>query len=47
MGLDGHPRKDLEDNGAEGDLNCGGQAQEVLEEKNVSVWPRDIFCYIW
>ena len=33
-------------NGAEGDLNCGGLAQEVSEEKNVSMWPRDYSCDI-
>ena len=32
----GHPSKNMEDSGAEGDFNCGGQAQE-LSEKNVSM----------
>jgi len=31
----------MEDNGAKGDLKCGSLAQEVLEEKNFSMWPRD------
>ena len=29
----------MEDSGAEGDLNCGGLAQEISEEKNIHVWP--------
>jgi hypothetical protein len=36
-GLMGHPRRNMGDSGAEGDLNCGGLAQEVSEEKNISV----------
>jgi hypothetical protein len=31
----------MEDSGAEGDLNCGDLAQEVSEEKNISMWPKD------
>jgi hypothetical protein len=27
----------MEDIGAEGDLNCGGMAQELSEEKNISM----------
>ena len=30
----------MEDSGAEGNLNCGGLAQEVSDEKNISMWPR-------
>jgi hypothetical protein len=36
----------MEDHGAKDDLNCGGLAQEVSEEKNVSLWPRDYSCDI-
>ena len=31
----------MEDSDTEGDLNCGGLAQEVSEEKNISMWPKD------
>jgi hypothetical protein len=31
----------MEDSDTEGDLNCGGLAQEISEEKNFSMWPRD------
>ena len=37
----GHPSSSMEDSEAEGDLNSVGLAQEVSEEKNFSVWPRD------
>ena len=36
-GLIGHPNRNMEDIGVEGDLNCRGLAQEVSEEKNVSM----------
>jgi hypothetical protein len=36
----------MEDSGAEGDLNCGGLAQVVSEEKNVSMLHRDHSCGI-
>jgi hypothetical protein len=36
----------MEDSGAEGDLNCGGPGQQVSEEKNITVWPRNQFCHI-
>ena len=32
--LMGHPRRSIEDSGAESDVNFGGQAQEVSQEKN-------------
>lgn len=32
-----HPSRSIEDSGAEGDVNCGGLAQEVPEEKNFSI----------
>ena len=40
-GLTGHPGRNREGSGAEGDGNCGRLAQEVSEEKNISMWPRD------
>ena len=40
-GLMGSPNRTVEDIGAEGDLNCGVQALDVSEEKNLSVWSRD------
>ena len=36
----------MEDGGAECDLNCRCLDQEVSEEKNVSLWPRDQACDI-
>ena len=36
----------MEDSGAEGDLNCGGPGQQVSEEKNITMWPRNQFCHI-
>ena len=38
--------RNMEDSGAEGDLNCGGPGQQVSEEKNITVWPRNQFCHI-
>ena len=35
-----HHGRSMEDRGAESDVNCGGQAQKVSEEKNISQWPR-------
>lgn len=43
-GLVDHPRRNIEDIGAGGDLNFWGLGQEVSEEKNVNMWPRDCFC---
>ena len=45
-GLMGHPSWSMADSGTEGDLNCGGLAQEVSEEKNFNMWPRDCSCDI-
>ena len=45
--LMGHPSRSLEDSGTEGELNCGVLAQEVSEEENISIWPREHSCYIW
>jgi hypothetical protein len=45
-GLMGHPSRTLEDFVAESDLNCVDMAQEVLVEKNISMWSRDCFCDI-
>ena len=36
-GLMGHSSRNMKDIGAESDLNCGVLAQEVSEEKNVSM----------
>lgn len=41
----GHPSRSME-NGAEGDLSCGRLDQEVREQKNVSMWPKDWSCEI-
>jgi hypothetical protein len=35
-----HLRKNKEDSGAEGDLNCGGMNQKISKKKNVNMWPR-------
>jgi hypothetical protein len=42
----GYPSRNTEDFVAVSDLNCTDLAQEVLEEKNFSTWPRDCFCGI-
>jgi len=39
-----HPSRNMEDSGTEGDLNSGDPGQEVSEEKNLSMWPRDCSC---
>jgi hypothetical protein len=44
--LTDNPSRNMEDIGIKSDLNCGGLSQEVSEEKNVSMWPRDCFCDI-
>jgi hypothetical protein len=42
-----HTGRCKEDSGADrGDLKCWGLAQEVSEEKKVSLWPRDQSC-VW
>ena len=33
--------RSMKDMGAEGDLNCGGPTQELLEEKIFNMFPRD------
>ena len=43
--LMGLPSKNMEDSGAEDDLNCGRWAQEV-SEKNFSMLPRGHSCGI-
>ena len=43
-GLTGLSDRNMEDSDAEGDLNCGVPAQEISEEKNVSMWPRNCSC---
>ena len=42
--LMGHSRINMEDSSTEGDFNCEGLAQEVSEEQNVSMLPRDCSC---
>ena len=42
--LMGRTSRSMEDSGAENDLNC--RDQEVSEEKNVSMWPRNCSCNI-
>ena len=42
----GHPCKNIEDGADEGDLNCGYQAEEMLEGKNINKWPREHFVII-
>ena len=41
MGLNGLSYRNVKDSDAEGDLNCRGLPQDVSEEKNVSMWPRE------
>ena len=41
----GQSNRNIEDSGAEHDLNCGCPSKEV-SEKNVSMWPRDWSCHI-
>lgn len=36
----------IEDSGAEYDLNCGSLDQEISKKKNVSMRPRDLSCDI-
>ena len=43
-GLMGQSSRKMKDSGAEGDLNCGGLAQEVSEEKNFSMLLRNHSC---
>ena len=44
--LTDHPIRDTVDSGAEGDLNCGGLAQDFSEEKTFSMLSRDPPCDI-
>ena len=46
-GLMDHPSRNMEDFGAETDLNCVDLVQEVSAEKNVNMWPRDCFVVFW
>ena len=45
-GIMGHTSRSVEDGGVEDDLNCGGPAQEVSEEKNFSMLLGDSSCDI-
>ena len=41
----GHPSTNMEDGGAEGDLNCVILlAQADSEEQNCGMWPKDCSC---
>jgi len=42
-----HPSRSTEDSGAENDSKCVGLTQEISEEKNSSIWPRDCFVISW
>jgi hypothetical protein len=42
-GLMGHPSRNMEDFGSESVLNCVDLAQDVSQEKNFRMWPRDCF----
>ena len=46
LGLVNHSSRKMEDIDAEGDLNCGGLAQEVSEEKNSSKRTKEHSCNI-
>lgn len=41
-----HPSRNMKESDAKDDLNCGGPAPEVSEEKNFSMWPRNCSCVI-
>lgn len=41
QGLMGHPSRRVKDSDIEGDLNCGGLAQEASEENIINTWPGD------
>ena len=45
-GLMDHPSRNMEDFVTESDLNCADLAQEVLLEKNFSMFPKDCLCGI-
>ena len=38
--------RSIDNSGVEGDLHCGGLAQEVSEEKIFCMWPRECSCGI-
>ena len=46
-GLMGHPSRNIEDNDTEHDFNCGSRAQEVSEEKILSMLPKIILMIFW
>ena len=45
-GLMDHTNRNMEASVVEGDLNCGGLAEEISEEK-IIMWPRDCSCDIF
>jgi hypothetical protein len=45
-GLMGHCSRKMEDCGAEGNVDTGGLAPDVLKESNINLWPRDCPCDI-
>ena len=42
-GLMGHPSRNMENIGVEGDMNCRDLVHVVSDEKNVSMWLKDCF----
>ena len=42
----GHASRKMEDSSTECDLNCRYLDQEISEEKNVHMWPRNCSCDI-
>ena len=41
-----HTSRSLEDSAAKGDLNYGGLAWQISEEKNICMWPIDNSCEV-
>ena len=46
-GLMGHPSRNMEDGGAEGDLNCVGLLAQKFQWKRMLVSSAYCFCDIW
>ena len=47
MGLMGNTIRNVEDIGAESNVDYDSLVQEVSEERNISKWPRDCYCDIF
>jgi hypothetical protein len=45
-GLLEYTSRSIKDSSTEGDLNCGGPAEKILEEKNINIWLGDPSCDI-